>query len=119
MSLTVIAASPLLREKIEKWPLSLEIMSVTPNNASDMTNGICQVHVLLTNSYPSSYGTLSLFHVRCFNHIINLTLQDGVKIIHPDTGKVKFMINAERASTVRNHDFEALGCESAASGAML
>lgn len=59
-------------------------MSVTTGNASDMTNGIAQFHALLKISYPSSYSTLSFFHVRCFTHAINLSLKEEMKIIHSD-----------------------------------
>lgn len=93
------AIALLLHEKIEKWSLETKIISVTTDYASDMTNSISQLHALLNNSYPSSYSTLNLFHIRCFAHVINLSVKELIKILHYYMDEVRSMIIAVCAST--------------------
>lgn len=86
----------------------VEKFSVTTENASEMTNDISQLYILLDNSYASSCSSQSLFRVRCFAHVFNLALKERIKIVHSEMDGARYTMNVLHESTRLLIAFEAV-----------
>ena len=75
-------------EFLKDWGIKRKIFSITLNNASsnDYMQNILKEHLCLSNSLLLNG---EFFHIRCSAHIINLIVQDGLKVASDTLHKIR------------------------------
>ena len=99
----------LLLEKIlsflEEWGIEKKIFSITLDNASNNDN--CQDFI---KKKVNERGLLLcdgiFFHVRCSAHILNLTVQEGLKVIDDSVIKIRKTMKYLKESEIRMCRFD-------------
>ncbi|XP_039120478.1 zinc finger BED domain-containing protein RICESLEEPER 2-like [Dioscorea cayenensis subsp. rotundata] len=97
-----------LSEKIHSflcdWGIDLRVFTLTLDNAS--TNDTCAtlLKTQLLNKNGLVYGG-KYFHMRCWAHIMNLVVQDGLKCIDPCVTKIRECVKYVKGSQVRKQMF--------------
>nr|XP_025684932.1 zinc finger BED domain-containing protein RICESLEEPER 1-like [Arachis hypogaea] len=85
-------------ELLNEWGTEKKIMTLTLDNAS--ANDICQDHLKSTlNMHDWLLCDGEFFHIRCFAHILNLIVQDGLKIAHDALDKIRENVTTRWNST--------------------
>ncbi|CAN6975906.1 unnamed protein product, partial [Brassica rapa subsp. trilocularis] len=93
-----------LLESVEEWGLEKKMFSLTLDNATsnDSMQDIVKTQVLLSNDLLCGG---EFFHVRCAAHILNLIVQDGLKVIKDSLHKVRESVKYVTASETREMTF--------------
>ena len=91
-------------EFLKDWGIKRKIFSITLNNASsnDYMQNILKEHLCLSNSLLLNG---EFFHIRCSAHIINLIVQDGLKVASDTLHKIRQSAHYVRASESRMKQF--------------
>lgn len=86
------------------WGVKNKLFSITLDNTSSNT---CFVGLLISqlNIRSSLICNGEYFHVRCCCHIINLIVQDGLKVIDGSVNKIRECIKRLRGSQSRKIKF--------------
>nr|XP_025692903.1 zinc finger BED domain-containing protein RICESLEEPER 2-like [Arachis hypogaea] len=100
-------------ELLNEWGIEKKIMTLTLDNAS--ANDTCQDHLKSTlNMHDWLLCDGEFFHIRCSAHILNLIVQDGLKIAHDALDKIRESVKYVRGSESRMIRFKE--CVSAIQG---
>jgi hypothetical protein len=86
-----------------EYGVSDKVLSITFDNHSANTKSIS----LFESSLPPSHAGV-LLHMRCVCHIINLVVQDGLKEIGPQLGKIRAAVLYIATSGARQQDFNKM-----------
>ena len=75
-------------EFLKDWGIDRNIFSITFDNASSNDNmqNILKEHLCLSNSFLLNG---EFFHIRCSAHILNLVVQDGLKVASDTLHKIR------------------------------
>ncbi|WZZ27582.1 hypothetical protein YC2023_010983 [Brassica napus] len=94
-----------LLESLKEWGLDKKVFSITLDNASsnDSMQDIVKSQLLLNDDLLCGG---ECFHVRCAAHILNMIVQDGLKVIGGALHKVRESIKYVLASETREELFE-------------
>ncbi|XP_056850660.1 zinc finger BED domain-containing protein RICESLEEPER 2-like [Raphanus sativus] len=89
-----------LLESMKEWGIEKKIFSVTLDNATsnDSMQDIVKSQLMLTDDLVCGG---EFFHVRCAAHILNLIVQDGLKVIKGALHKVRESVKYVLSSTSR------------------
>jgi len=79
----------LLKKVIVHYQLTGKIFSMSFDNASNNTNAVPRLKLLLNPIMDGKF-----FHTRCVAHVINLAVQDGLRVIEPIRIEFKEMIKS-------------------------
>ena len=87
-------------EFLKDWGIERKLFSITLDNASlnDNMQNILNKHLCLSNSLLLNR---ELFHIRCFAHILNLIIQNGLKVASDKLNKIGQNVHYVRASESR------------------
>jgi len=85
---SAIAMHDCLLDLIKGWGIEKQIFLVTLDNARTNDNMQDLLRDSLSIEHPLP-GSGQFFHVRCGAHILNLIVQDGLKVIDEAVGKVR------------------------------
>ncbi|XP_057728680.1 zinc finger BED domain-containing protein RICESLEEPER 2-like [Arachis stenosperma] len=100
-------------ELLNEWRIEKKIMTLTLDNAS--ANDTCQDHLKSTlNMHDWLLCDGKFFHIRYLAHILNLIVQDGLKIAHDALDKIRKSVKYIRGSESRMIRFKE--CVSAIHG---
>ena len=88
---------------LNDWGIE-RIFSITLDNSfsNDNMQNTLKEHICLSNSLLLNG---ELFHIRCFAHILNLIVQDGLKIASDALHKIRQSVHYVRASENRKKQF--------------
>lgn len=77
---TGVALSNKLFSMLSQWGIENKVFSLTLDNASanDLSVELIQSQLILNNTFLCDG---ELFHIRCCAHIINLVVQEGLKML--------------------------------------
>ena len=91
-------------EILKDWGIERKIFSITLDNAflNDNMQNILKENLCLSNSLLFSE---EFFHIRCFAHILNLIVQDGLKVASDTLHKIRQSVLYVRASESRMKKF--------------
>ncbi|XP_056862075.1 zinc finger BED domain-containing protein RICESLEEPER 2-like [Raphanus sativus] len=94
-----------LLESLKEWGIEKKVFSITLDNATsnDSMQDIVKSQLMLSNDLLCGG---EFFHVRCATHILNLIVQDGLKVIVGSVHKVRESIKYVSASKSREELFE-------------
>ncbi|XP_048637574.1 zinc finger BED domain-containing protein RICESLEEPER 2-like [Brassica napus] len=86
--------------ELEEWGIDKKVFSVTLDNATnnDSMQDILKSQLVLQNDLVCDG---EFFHVRCSAHILNLIVQDGLKVIGNSLHKIRESIKFVKASESR------------------
>nr|GMC71423.1 zinc finger BED domain-containing protein RICESLEEPER 2-like [Ipomoea batatas] len=86
------------------WEIDRKVFSITLDNASanDVMVRLLKQQLLLQNSLLCEG---EFFHVRCCAHILNLIVQDGLKVVSIALGKIRESVKYVKGSEVRMISF--------------
>lgn len=87
-----------------KWYVEKKMFSLTLDNASANEVAVKDLIVELKKHSQLVCDGL-FFHVRCANHILNLVVKDGMRVITCATEKVRAFVIAVKGSTVQWEEF--------------
>ncbi|KAK9271990.1 hypothetical protein L1049_002359 [Liquidambar formosana] len=99
---------PILAKKVisllKEWGIEKKIFTITLDNASynDGLVGIVKDHLSLANSLLCDG---EFFHVRCGAHILNLIVQEGLKVIDEAVIKVRESVKYVKGTQGRKRKF--------------
>ena len=79
-------------EFLKDWGIERIIFSITLDNASSNDNMQNILNLLLNREF---------FHIRCSTHILNLIVQDGLKVVSDTLHKIRQSVHYVRASESR------------------
>nr|CAH65955.1 H0716A07.13 [Oryza sativa]CAH66110.1 OSIGBa0115D20.3 [Oryza sativa] len=97
-------------DSIVDWNLDRRLVGLTLDNAS--SNDVCVKGVILKLRKISPLICDGIFfHVRCFNHILNLVAQDGLKQITGAVLKIKNTISILKHSPLQFEAFQKCALE--------
>ncbi|XP_019173487.1 PREDICTED: zinc finger BED domain-containing protein RICESLEEPER 2-like [Ipomoea nil] len=87
------------------WGIDRKVFSITLDNASanDVMVRLLKQQLLLQNSLPCD---VEFFHVRCCAHILNLIVQDGLKVASVALGKIRESVKYVKGSEARMIAFQ-------------
>ena len=87
-------------EFLKDWGIERKIFSITLDNASSNDNmqNMLKEHLCLSNSLLLNR---EFFHIRCSAHILNLIVQDGLKVASDALHKIRQSVHYVRASESR------------------
>ncbi|WZZ26671.1 hypothetical protein YC2023_010072 [Brassica napus] len=93
-----------LLKSVEEWGVEKKMFSLTLDNATsnDSMQDIVKTQVLLSNDLLCGG---EFFHVRCAAHILNLIVQDGLKVIKDSLHKIRESVKYVTASETREMTF--------------
>ena len=79
------------------WGIEIKIFSITLDNASsnDSMQNLLKEHLCLSNNLLLNG---EFFHIRCSAHILNLIVQDGLKVASDALHKIRQSVHFVRAS---------------------
>ena len=85
---------------LKDWGIERKIFSITLDNASsnDSMQNLLKEHLCLSNSLLLNG---KFFHIRCSAHILNLIVQDGLKVASNALHKIRQSVHFVRASESR------------------
>ncbi|CAA7016433.1 unnamed protein product [Microthlaspi erraticum] len=112
---TGMACAMKLLEKWSEWGVQEKVFSIALDNASsnDSMQDILKSQLLLRNDLLCGG---EFFHVRCSAHILNLIVQDGLKVIGDSLRKIrdsiKYVTSSESRETAFRKCVESVRCES-------
>ncbi|EOA19522.1 hypothetical protein CARUB_v10002433mg [Capsella rubella] len=90
---------------LRDWGIEKKVFTLTLNNAT--ANDTMQD---ILKERPNLYHNLScegeFFHVRCCAHILNLIVQDGLKVIGDALSKIRDSVKYVKATKARGIAFE-------------
>ena len=91
-------------EFLKDWGIERKIFSITLDNASSNDNmqNMLKEHLCLSNSLLLNG---EFFHIRCSAHILNLIVQDGLKVASDALHKIRQSVHYVRASESRKKQF--------------
>ena len=91
-------------EFLKDWGIERKIFSITLDNASSNDNmqNMLKEHLCLSNSLLLNE---KFFHIRCSAHILNLIVQDGLKVASDALHKIRQSVHYVRASESRKKQF--------------
>jgi len=91
-------------ELLREWGIDRKVFSLTLDNASanDNMQNYLKEHLGLSNSLLLKG---EFFHIRCCAHILNLIVQDGLKLASDALQKIRQSVNYVRASESRTIQF--------------
>ena len=92
---------------LEEWGIEQKIFSLTLDNASSndkMQDYLKERPLLHTNGLVSGGR---FFHIRCCAHILNLIVQEGLKVFGPTVNKIRESIKYVKGSEGRMKVFKA------------
>ena len=91
-------------EFLKDWGIEKKIFSITLDNASSNDNmqNMLKEHLCLSNSLLLNG---EFFHIRCSAHILNLIVQDGLKVARDTLLKIRQSVHYVRASESRKKQF--------------
>ncbi|XP_048635103.1 zinc finger BED domain-containing protein RICESLEEPER 2-like [Brassica napus] len=94
-----------LLESLKEWGIEKKVFSITLDNATsnDSMQDIVKSQLMLNDDLLCGG---EFFHVRCAAHILNLIVQDGLKVIGSSLHKVRESIKYVLASEAREVLFE-------------
>jgi len=87
-----------------KWYVEKKMFSLSLDNAAANEVAVKDVIVELKRHSPLVCDGL-FFHVRCANHILNLVVKDGMRVIGSATEKIRSFVVAVKGSTVQWEEF--------------
>ncbi|KAI5344310.1 PREDICTED: zinc finger [Prunus dulcis] len=87
----------------KEYNITHKIFSITFDNASNNSSAIEQFKHVLHPPYGGKF-----FHMRCVCHIINLMVQDGLKVIQTQLQLIRDAIGYISSSSSRQQDFAHL-----------
>ena len=75
-------------EFLKDWGIERKIFSITLDNGScnDSMQNLLKEHLCLSNSLLLNG---EFFHIRCSTHILNLIIQDGLKVSNDALHKIR------------------------------
>ena len=87
-------------EFLKDWGIERKIFSITLDNVSlnDNMQNILKEHLCLSNSLLFNE---EFFHIRCFTYILNLIVQDGLKVASDTLHKIRQIVHYVGASKSR------------------
>lgn len=90
---------------LTEWGIREKLFTVTVDNASNNTNGCEELvhnhrHELLLDGVH--------LHIRCCAHILNILVQDGMKVIHVAISKIRELLKHIDSSPSRIQAFNAI-----------
>jgi hypothetical protein len=94
-----------------KWYVEKKMFSLTLDNASANEVAVKDLIVELKKHSPLVCGGL-FFHVRCANHILNLVVKDGMRVIASATEKIRAFVVAVKGSPLQWEEFMKCATES-------
>ena len=91
---------------LEEWGIEQKIFSLTLDDASsnDKMQDYLKERLLHTNGLVSGG---EFFHIRCCAHILNLIVQEGLKVVGPAINKIRESIKYVKGSEGRMKVFKA------------
>lgn len=87
------------------WGIRSKLFTITLDNASN-NNSACQE--LIKNHKNALMFEGQHLHVRCCAHILNILVQDGMKIIKPTIHKLRELLKHLDSSVSRMQDFNSM-----------
>ena len=89
---------------LKDWGINRKICSITLDNAcsNDNMQNILNEHLCLSNNLLFNE---EFFHIRCSAHILNLIVQDGLKVVSNTLHKIRQSVHYVRASESRLKQF--------------
>ncbi|CAA0834943.1 Unknown protein [Striga hermonthica] len=93
-----------------KWYVEKKMFSLTLDNAS--ANEVAVKDLIIELKKHSNLVCDGLFfHVRCANHIMNLVVRDGMRVISDVTEKIRAFVLAVKGSTLQWEEFQKCAVE--------
>ncbi|KAL9687260.1 hypothetical protein QQ045_031659 [Rhodiola kirilowii] len=92
-------------EELIAWRINEKVFSITLDNAS--SNDI--LASVLPNLLMTASVNRQIFHVRCCCHILNLIVQDGLKILSPTIEKIVAIVRSMNSS-IKRHEMWVHAC---------
>ncbi|CAN0838658.1 Putative AC transposase [Linum grandiflorum] len=89
---------------LKEWGIENKIFTITLDNASNMTNMQTELRDLLNEQHALVCGG-KYFHIRCCGHILNLIVQDGLKVIRDGIRCVRDSVKHVDGSEARKIKF--------------
>ena len=91
---------------LEEWGIEQKIFSLTLDDASsnDKMQDYLKERLLHTNGFVSGG---EFFHIWCCAHILNLSVQEGLKVVGPAVKKIRESIKYVKGSEGRMKVFKA------------
>ena len=91
-------------EFLKDWGIERNIISISLDNAysNDNMQNMLKEHICLSNSLLLNG---EFFHIRCFAHILNLIVQDCLKVTRDALHKIRQSVHYVRASKSRKEQF--------------
>ncbi|CAN1153995.1 Zinc finger BED domain-containing protein RICESLEEPER 2 [Linum perenne] len=90
---------------LKEWGIDNKIFTITLDNASNMTNMQSELRDQL-NGQQALLCAGKYFHIRCCGHILNLIVQDGLKVIRDGVRSVRESVKYVDGSEARKIKFQ-------------
>ena len=103
--------SEMLFKCFDDWNVTSKILAITMDNATNNNVALTNIkHKLYEQNMLVANGTL--LHQRCCAHILNLIVNDGLKIVKSIVSKIRECVKWIRSSQRRQQNFEdaIIGC---------
>ncbi|KAK7261864.1 hypothetical protein RIF29_28187 [Crotalaria pallida] len=94
----------MLLEFLKEWNIEKKIFSITLDNATSNDTLV----TILKHKLDDKNGLVAggeFFHVRCSAHILNLIVQDGLKVVGDALQKVRDSVKYVKGSEIRKKNF--------------
>jgi hypothetical protein len=102
---TGVALEAMLFDCLKLWAIDKKIFSITLDNAS--ANDNMQVHLKRhLHMQGNLMGNGEFFHIRCSAHILNLIVQEGLKVASQALNKIRESVKYLKGSDGRMMKFE-------------
>ena len=88
---------------VRDFGIDSKISTISLDNASENTAAI----EILKNYFKHVLNS-NIFHIRCVCHIINLCVQDGLKLINEYIGKLREVIVFIKSSGLRRQNYKII-----------
>ncbi|WVZ87116.1 hypothetical protein U9M48_033808 [Paspalum notatum var. saurae] len=87
------------------WGIRDKLFTLTLDNASNSTSACDE---LITNHKHELLFEGEHLHVKCFTHILNILVQDGMRVIHTAIDKIRELLKHMNSSISRLQEFNSL-----------
>ncbi|CAN1122345.1 Zinc finger BED domain-containing protein RICESLEEPER 2 [Linum perenne] len=102
---TALELKTVIYRMLKEWDIDNKIFTITLDNASNMTN----IHNELRDQLNGQHALVcngKYFHIRCCGHILNLIVQDGLKVIRDGVKCVRESVKYVDGSEARKIKFK-------------